>query len=339
MTYFWNYFSSRYLVAAMKKLSEFFKKKQETVPLFQIRRHIFDYVPDTTNKKRKRKKIYYILLSLSIFRLSMTHFRVILVVSMVLIISLTLLLIANLKVQHIYITRENSLIDINEAYRNLEYLREKNLFTIQKEQITKRLQSSQEVIQEARITRKFPRSLEVHIIAYTPLFESSEGLIMSSGNIFINPWKRRNDISWLDIVWYEPTLLGSGPDISLSDLEHIIQLITELEKNIIGFEIYEKKYYTRERELHLRDQAGTIYIFDLTHPIELQSEKLAIYFREKLKNPSVRDMMYIDVRVPRGLFLCPMSKENICLQNLRSIYGENADLFTSKDMSPAPQEQ
>lgn len=67
----------------------------------------------------------------------------------------------------------------------------------------------------------------------------------------------------------------------------------------MDFEVVSKKYYIKERELHIQDASGTIYMFDLTHNILLQTEKLTIYFTERRKNTSERDMTYIDVRIPR----------------------------------------
>ena len=311
----------------MKKIFELFIRKKDTPrPLFQIRRHTFEYWWKQAKKRKKYKLIrntFHPILIMNPYKL-----RVFLIIFMGIIISFGIILSFNLSIRDIYITRENSLIDINEAYRNLEYLRGKSMIHLQKDNIITRLQSSQSVIQDVYVKRRFPRAIEVHIVPYRPLFQSSEGLIMTSGNIFWTDSERITGIPWLDVSWYEPSLLNSGPDFSLSDLRNIIQLINELEKNIVWLRINGKKYYIKEREIHLRDNSGTIYLFDLTHSIALQTEKLAIYFREKEKNPSQRDMTYIDVRVPRWLFVCSLTEESVCMRNMRNIYWEKAEDFS-----------
>jgi hypothetical protein len=46
-------------------------------------------------------------------------------------------------------------------------------------------------------------------------------------------------------------------------------------------------YYKKERELHVIDNKNTIYIFDLTKDINVQVEKLNIFYKEYLKKIKV----------------------------------------------------
>lgn len=114
-------------------------------------------------------------------------------------------------------------------------------------------------------------------------------------------------------------MLDSGPDISLRDLRSIYALHQSIDTNIAHLEIQGRKYYIKERELHILDTYDTLYIFDLTESLTDQIEKLSVYFTERGIDTS-KEMTYIDMRVPRGIFQCSRENENRCRRNLINLY-------------------
>ena len=150
-------------------------------------------------------------------------------------------------------------------------------------------------------------------------------------------WYVHSDlISWdssietLDIEWFEPQLLDTGPDISLRDLYALYVLDQKLTQNIYHIDVVWKKYYIQERELHILDSFDTIYIFDLSENIEHQIEKLSVYITE-LGNETTENMVYLDLRVPRGVFQCPLENERLCTRNLTNLYWDTVFEFSGNN--------
>ncbi|MCH8519075.1 FtsQ-type POTRA domain-containing protein, partial [Candidatus Gracilibacteria bacterium] len=184
----------------MKKIKKLFQKnKKEGELLFQIRRHIFD--PNVGGRKRKKRASFMRFIGrVAKLHVTVAQLRKFLIGCMVLIAGVGVVLFSQLSIEEIHITRENSLIDINEAYRSLGYMRGRNILSVQKDQIIERLQSSQSVIRTASITRRFPNQLYVHIVPYTPLFQTNLGYIMDSGYLFDIIVGQSQDIPWIDII-------------------------------------------------------------------------------------------------------------------------------------------
>jgi len=114
-------------------------------------------------------------------------------------------------------------------------------------------------------------------------------------------------------------MIDSGPDLSTRDLHAIYILDRDIRENISHLDVIAKKYYVRERELHIRDSFETLYIFELTENLQDQIEKLSIYFAERGEEAG-NDMVYIDLRVPRGIFRCSSENERRCKLNLTNLY-------------------
>ena len=312
----------------MKQLyQKIFKKKQEREPLFQIRRHIFDYESWKRWKKNKRT-LQRIKSKLSRINLEKALIRKILIWAMLGIISIFWLFLINLSITEIEITRENSLIDIEESYRALNYLRGKNILSTDVSELNERLQSTQQVVRSVHMQRIFPNKVLIHIIPYTPIFNTQYGYIMDNGFIHTLPIRADVEIPFLDVVWYDISLLSRQPDISLDDLYTITVLTRSLSRDIPTLQVEGLKYYIKERELHMRDKLGTIYLFDLTENITDQIEKISVYITERWINLEEREFKYLDIRVPRWIFTCGMDNSRQCLRNLESIYGTEATQFT-----------
>jgi hypothetical protein len=67
--------------------------------------------------------------------------------------------------------------------------------------------------------------------------------------------------------------------------------------------------------------SGSIFIFNLAQGIEKQIKKLAVYEKEK-GNIYEKKYIYIDVRIPEKLYLCPFEAEYSCRENIKYIYGD-----------------
>jgi hypothetical protein len=78
--------------------------------------------------------------------------------------------------------------------------------------------------------------------------------------------------------------------------------------------------------------SGSLFLFDLSYNIEEQIEKLAIYEKER-GNIYEKKYIYVDVRIPEKLFLCPLESEYDCKANIKLIYGDTTFEELSTELS------
>ncbi len=229
------------------------------------------------------------------------------------------------RVKEIFITRQGTIININQAYTSVDPFRWKNIFFLQNNQIAQRLQNSQNTLKNININTKFPDTLDIVLQSYTPIFQTEQYIILENGAIIPRenydttslPWIRvAKDIGETYIFW---ELLHP------QDLKYISQLLNKLPKNIAGFEIKNTIYFPTEREIFIVWKNDTLFIFDLQADIGQQIQQLSIFNREK-HNITQTPYVYIDIRIREKIFLCGLEAEYQCRKNIKYIYGD--DIFT-----------
>lgn len=228
-----------------------------------------------------------------------------------------------LKIKSIYISREWHTINIEQAYESTDYIRGKNIFFIDTREIANRLQKSQPAINNIEFTFESLSSLSIWLRSYPIAFHSNGYIILTNGSV----------LRWENKIWENIPEISLSQDISeyalfketlgAKEIKNMLILLEELPKNIPSFQIKEMVFHITEKELLLSNQVDTIFTFDLSgESIAWQIEKLAVFQKES-EDITQKKYIYIDVRIPGKLFLCPYDEEYQCRQNLKDIYGDS----------------
>jgi len=199
-------------------------------------------------------------------------------------------------ISKINIYREWALIDINRAYSILDYLRWRNLLSSDSKTIAQRLQKSQSSISEIRINKDFPDTINIYLDSYGIIFQTNNYFILENGSINLKENEKFPDAQFIYLS---------------QDISEYLDFQKKLNTKQLGF--------ITEREVLIKDNSWTIYIFDLERNIDDQIKRIAIYDTESTENK--RDSyVYIDVRISDKLFLCSFEIKETCNNNLQQIY-------------------
>ncbi|NDK10177.1 hypothetical protein GW846_05370 [Candidatus Gracilibacteria bacterium] len=305
-----------------------FLKKKKT----QTRKKI---VPNTTRnvfsdddsrkfKKRKKSQFKNNLKSLS-YAFKKQNFKTISLVGIAFVAFAVVFLLVGplLKVQTILVTRQDNIININQAYSSLEYIRDKNILFLDTGEIAARLQKSQNSIQNIGFNVKLPNSIEITLKAYPPVFQLTESLILENGSLLTKETTATYDVPMILLQGSNiEEDLSFGKNLNVSEIQKTKLLLSELQKNILGIEIDTIQYFTSEKEVLISDQNQTLYLFDINASVERQIEQLSIFQKES-GSLNEKKYIYIDVRIPQKLYVCPIEEEFSCRGNIDTIYGES----------------
>lgn len=293
------------------------------------------FMPEIEKKNRKKKRSYIIVWGKSFVAKNIIAlyykiwFWIILFCA-----AIFLLFWPLLKIEHIYISGDNWLININKAYESLGYLRWENLLLAQSNDIIERLKNSQEPIKSIQIEADFPNSLYIEIGSHEIIFQTDTSFILRNGNIIEKKWIQ-SDVPEINISLID-TNNEYADNISQKDIQSIERLLNLLKKNISWFQISQIYYARNEHELLISLKNKNIFIFDLQNNIEAQVKQLSIYNKDT-KNITSTLYTYIDVRVVGKLFLCWWNNENTCKKNLDTIYWAWVDRTLNLELSPLSQ--
>ena len=254
------------------------------------------------------------------------------------IISLSIFLLFGpfLNLKNIYINHDNSIINVNQAYASIEYIRGENILLLDTASIASRLRANQNTIKNIDIKVSFPSTLTIELSPYKPVFQTPWYIILENGSI-ITQEKEDNinipsiilskDIAELEVFWKK---------LNVSELQKIITIINETEKNILNFWVEKIIYFISEKEVLISNNLETVFIFDLTANIFEQVERLSI-FQKEWGNISEKKYIYVDARIPQKLFICPYESEFSCRTSLRNIYDDAIFTKLQKDVSQPEQ--
>jgi len=224
-----------------------------------------------------------------------------------------------LQVKSIYIYRETSIINIDQAYGNTEYIRWKNILLLDTNEIAQRLLKSQKSISNIEFDTQFPSRLNINIGSYNAIFQTEDYLILSNGVVIPKDSKKYLEIPIIQVSEDIKDYALFWNTLNIESLKNIHTLIEEGKKNVLWFNLKNIRYYIAEKEALLMHESWTIFIFDLGNDILSQIKKLAIFITEKW-GISGGKYTYIDFRIPEKLFLCWSEQWDTCRNNIEYIY-------------------
>jgi len=77
-----------------------------------------------------------------------------------------------LNLKNIYINHDNSIINVNQAYASIEYIRGENILLLDTASIASRLRANQNTIKNIDIKVSFPSTLTIELSPYKPVFQT-----------------------------------------------------------------------------------------------------------------------------------------------------------------------
>ena len=234
-------------------------------------------------------------------------------------------------------------IDVSIANRTIEDLYGKSVFLIDEAEIANSIKKYQKNIKEIRIDRLYPNWLKILLTAYPIYFDvttpalTTKSWWMTENGILI-PRDEVGKPGKYKFVFYgdtllEDTLLDYKELLPESRARIIEKTLSFLEENWPDMKIEKTYYFERENELHIvlewwahilftlqdfREKVGEIPLYK-----NLKSELLTLktFLTDKKSDVIGGKYTYIDVRIPGKVFSC--SEKNLCLSNLKMIYGED----------------
>jgi len=300
------------------------RKKNNTRKRKSSKRNILPWFLWKKNIKKKYKKRKKNIIQKLIAKLdSFSHLsgKNILFLSLWTLIAIIIILLFYGKVatlEKINIYREWALIDINRAYRQLEYIRGTNTLRVNSREIAEKLQKSQISLSEIRIDVSFPSTIDIFLKPYPIAFQTSTYFILSNGAVVEKANEVFQEIPPLIISEDLSEYVDFQKTLNQDEIIALQRVISESEKNILWLESSQIYYFITEREALLQDTSWTIYIFDINWDIESQVTKLAIYKKES--EDTQVNYSYIDLRVGEKIFLCSRELKSTCENNLKNIY-------------------
>jgi len=229
-------------------------------------------------------------------------------------------------ITNIYIYREDPISNIEQAYRTVNYIRNNKIFSIDSKQLADRLRNSQKNLQAIQIEKKFPKTINIYLDSYAPIFTSEWWLILQNWSYIENDGGLILEIDELSLI---PKISEIEWVIDFKHLEIIQNIHSLIEKNILWSKVIWKEYYIKEEELLIWLDTWWIIIFDLEQNINDQIKKIAIYSNENT-SLTKHHFVYIDTRINGRLYVCPLESEFVCVNTLKNIYSN--DLFNRLDL-------
>jgi len=224
-------------------------------------------------------------------------------------------------IKNIEIIKNDSISNINIAYKSINNVRYKNIFTINKTKIKKSIIELQNNIEKIRITKNFPNTLQIEIESYPPIFKTKiskkDYLILENWSII--PWTYNKDIENLNIKNnVNNNNISYKNIISKDNINKIQKSITYIKNNIYIDKIKEINFFPNEKEIHISIYKDEKIILLLNKNLDNQLKKLILLRNENKFN--LNDLVYIDLRIKNKVYIC--KKENLifCDKNLKRIY-------------------
>jgi len=229
-----------------------------------------------------------------------------------------------LNVKEIYITRWNANVNIDLAYKAIDSLRWKKIFSIESSYVEDLLFKRQKSIEDIAVSFQLPGSINIEITSYPSVFQTSvkwqlyniveNGAFIPTTNALEFPYI--HIYTDLSTIWNIPDYKEI---LSPQHIEAIAYLKNSLIENLVQLQIDWLHYYVTERELIITLKSGGDLIFDLTKDLANQIEKIVIFHNEWW-DITKKNLIYTDLRVNNKVFFCDISEEFLCRVNIKNIY-------------------
>jgi len=242
-----------------------------------------------------------------------------------------------LNIKEIYITRGNTNVNIDLAYKSIDSLRGKKIFFVEPKYIEELLLQRQKSIQDIDVSLQLPGSIDIEITSYPSVFQTSISwnLYNITENGAFIPTSNTWEFPYIH-VYTDLNSIGSIPDykeiLSAQHIAAIEYLKNSLIENIVQLQVDSLHYYVTERELIIALASGGDIIFDLTKDLATQIEKVVIFHNEGW-DITKRNLIYTDLRINNKVFFCDTSKEFLCRVNIKNIYGTRKENPFPKESS------
>ena len=225
-------------------------------------------------------------------------------------------------IKNIDIIRQDDLINIDLAYRTIDYSRYRPILTEDKEKMKHLLLNHQPNIKDIYIRKILPDNVKIIINSYKWIFwfeKDWKNYIVTENGVTV-PSKVNKGITKINVIFKENISIFDYKkifyEIYLSRINQIISLIKD---KSLFIKIQDITYYKKESELHITSKDWTIILFDLTKEPIVQIEKLNIFYKKYLTKLNTW-IVYIDLRVNEKIFYCSIENEDQCKKNLKNIY-------------------
>lgn len=225
-------------------------------------------------------------------------------------------------IKTIDVIRNDPWVNINLAYKSVEDFRYIPIIFADKKVIEDKIMAYQPNLNSITINKILPNNLKIVLGSYKKIFyfENDNKKFEALENWTVIPTssvdeKNKINVKWLWFIW----VLDYKIIFNENQLEKIGQTLDLLKTKNSFFSIKELTYYKKEAELHIKTSDDIIIIFDLTKEINVQIEKLNIFYK-KYQNVIKSWIIYIDLRINEKLIYCSTENKNSCFNNLKLIY-------------------
>ncbi len=194
----------------------------------------------------------------------------------------------------------------------------RNIFRLPTTEIFTTLQSNIRHIQSVEKALILPDGIRVKVISFGPIYRAYIGdeifLLTKNGQLIadiseIETSSLRIHHLLSDLSGMQNTTLATTDTFVIQEIEKLWY------KELPKFPIEALDYYDQEKELHVTSK-GTRFIFTLSGGLD-QLRTISTFIAQEKISPS--KYLYIDVRVPKKLYVC--SKDDAaCKMNLIRIY-------------------
>ena len=225
-------------------------------------------------------------------------------------------------IKTIDVIRNDPWVNINLAYKSVEDFRYIPIIFADKKAIEDKIMAYQPNLNSITINKILPNNLKIVLGSYKKIFyfENENKKYEALENWTVIPTssvdeKNKINVKWLWVIW----VLDYKIIFNENQLDKIRQTLDLLKTKNSFFSIKELTYYKKEAELHIKTSDDIIIIFDLTKEINVQIEKLNIFYK-KYQNVIKSWIIYIDLRINEKLIYCSTETQNSCINNLKLIY-------------------
>lgn len=242
----------------------------------------------------------------------------------------------------VLIEAEDDGIDISIAYRAIEDLYGKNIFSLDEVAIIESIKASQKNISQVRIDRLYPNNIKILLAGYPVIFTadiyslenkkwwmSENGILIPYDDMSVKDTSIKH-IHIVDQTLNEDSLIDYREVISSEYAQLIQRMIASFETTWKDLEIENITYRKRENEVHIGLKNRTLILLTLQDftrktwevitykQLTLQFLNFQTFFEDHKDDIYNWLYTYIDARIPGRVFSC--RERIICERNLAFIY-------------------
>lgn len=221
-----------------------------------------------------------------------------------------------------------NLIDLNIAYKSIDYFRNKNVILVEQKEIQDQLTNYQKNINSVDVSKDlFKRELTIKIWSSTPLFYTIidwKKYVITDNWVFVYI----NSKVFKDLSEIKVSLSNKNQEfleykkiLKEEYLQKIVKLKKDIELNILWVKVKNIYYFEKEREVHFDINNDTKLIFDINiDEVDEQMKKLIVFSKEHIDLSKENTINYIDLRVPNKIYYCENEFIWSCKKSLKLIY-------------------